>query len=339
MAIKYQQSMSQILRDLPLKKREIIERRFGINRPQRETLQSIGNDFNITRERVRQIVNESIYYIKETSISKIRAPINYISDYLQSNGDLKREDYLLTELGGQQYQNHIYFYLTIGDEFQRFNEDQDFYTVWTIKEKSVIRAKTVVQTLMTYLDKKKQPLPLEELHKPVKRQVHIKALHSYIETSKHISRSPEGLFGLIFWPEVNPKSIRDKAYIVLKRKGEPLRFQEITDEINRFFETSKNVSAESVHNELIRSSLFVLVGRGLYALREWGYEPGTVKDIIIKTLKESKKPLLKEEIVEKVLQQRKVEANTVILNLQDRTLFERDEKGGYSLKNIGVLSD
>jgi len=306
MEVKYQKFISEALKDLPSKKKEILERRFGISTGQKETLQAIGNDYGITRERVRQIINDSIGYIKETKLSKIQAPIEYIFDYLKQHGDLKREDSLLVELGREEYRNHVYFFLTIGDNFQRFNEDEDFYTLWTIKEQSVLRAKTIVKTVVTHLEKRKEPLPLEELRKTTTVRIHTRAFTSYIEVSKHISQSPEGLFGLIFWPEINPRSIRDKAYIVLKRKGQPLHFAEIAQAINTIFDSSRKVAPESVHNELIRSPLFVLVGRGIYALTEWGYEPGTVKDIIVKILKESKIPLSRQEIIDKVLQQRKV---------------------------------
>jgi hypothetical protein len=57
-----------------------------------------------------------------------------------------------------------------------------------------------------------------------------------------------------------------------------------------------------------------------------------VKDVITETLKESGKPLTKQEIVEKVLAKRMVKPNTVIINLQDSKLFKKDKDGKYSLK-------
>jgi hypothetical protein len=95
---------------------------------------------------------------------------------------------------------------------------------------------------------------------------------------------------------------------------------------------NRKVHVATVHNELIKDTRFVLVGRGLYALAEWGYQPGVVKEIISKVLKESKKPLTKEEIVEKVLGQRFVKENTVALNLQDKNRFVKDDKGMYNVR-------
>ena len=88
---------------------------------------------------------------------------------------------------------------------------------------------------------------------------------------------------------------------------------------------------ETVHNELIKDARFVLVGRGMYALSEWGYEPGTVTELIGNLLKQNG-PLTKEEILEKILAMRFIKENTILINLQNRKNFIKDEKGKYSLK-------
>ena len=90
---------------------------------------------------------------------------------------------------------------------------------------------------------------------------------------------------------------------------------------------------QTVHNELIKDPRFVLVGRGLYALKEWGYEEGQVKDVILKILKEARKPLPKEEILAGVLKQRMVKENTVLLNLNNKKYFLKTPEGKYISKD------
>lgn len=90
----------------------------------------------------------------------------------------------------------------------------------------------------------------------------------------------------------------------------------------------KKAHTATTHNELIKDDRFVLVGRGLYALSEWGYMTGVVKDVIAEIL-EKEGPLTKEEVVEKVLRERYVKNNTIVVNLQDSDLFDRDEEGRY----------
>jgi hypothetical protein len=66
-------------------------------------------------------------------------------------------------------------------------------------------------------------------------------------------------------------------------------------------------------------------------LREWGYITGVVKDVIKKVLlKEG--PLSREEIIDKVMKERYVKPNTILVNLQDSEIFGKDLKGRYFLR-------
>jgi len=150
-------------------------------------------------------------------------------------------------------------------------------------------------------------------------------ISSTLEISKKIQKNSEDLFGLRDWPEINPRGARDKAYLVFKKAKIPLHFTKVAEFI-------EGALPQTVHNELIRDERFVLVGRGIYALREWGYEPGQVKDVILKILKDERKPLAKEEILEKTLKQRLVKENTIFLNLSNTKYFLRDSQGKYIVK-------
>ncbi|MBU1151713.1 winged helix-turn-helix domain-containing protein, partial [Patescibacteria group bacterium] len=150
-----------------------------------------------------------------------------------------------------------------------------------------------------------------------------------LDLDKRLKRTSEG-FGLMSWRHINPKSIRDKAYIVLKRARKPLHFIEIANSITKAGFDKKIVTVQAVHNELIRYDQFVLVGRGLYGLKEFGYEKGTVADIIESLLKE-KSPLTKQEIIDGVLAQRHVKKGTISLNLQKNTHFVRVGRAVYKL--------
>ena len=141
-----------------------------------------------------------------------------------------------------------------------------------------------------------------------------------------------GLWGLAKWPTVNPKNIRDKIYVILETNREPMHFSDIASAIADSNFRRKNVTTQAIHNELIKDPRFVLIGRGIYALDSWGYKKGTVSDIIVDALKNSKKPMTREEIVSAVLKSRKVKETTILLNLQNKDLFERVEKNAYKLK-------
>jgi DNA-directed RNA polymerase delta subunit len=332
MAIKYQKILDNVLEGLPPKKQEILKRRFGLESGKIETLQSIGNDYGITRERVRQITNDIIGWVKERKAREIQTPTRYLFDYLKENGGLKKEEKLIRDLGKERFQNYVFFFLTIGEEFERFKETEEFYSLWMIEKTSFLKAKKIVDHTIKTLEKISEPAPLDKIKLKIPENLCHRVFLSYIEISKHIAQVSGGLYGLSYWPEINPRGLKDWAYLVLKQKNKPLHFTEIVNSISQI--SSKKVMPESVHNELIRNERFVLVGRGIYALKEWGYQPGTVKEIIIETLKRAKKPLLKEEIAKMVLAQRKVKTNTILINLQDKEVFRRDKEGRYWLRNF-----
>jgi DNA-directed RNA polymerase delta subunit len=321
----YQKICSNLISDLREKEREVILRRFGLEGLEKETLQSIGESFGICRERVRQIEEAGLAKIK-LKLQKYEKVFQNFLKYFKKYGELRREDILLADLGGEK-KNEVYFLLSLREPFRRINQNKEYYSFWTINENSVQLAKRVINSISDQLQKTGRPLKIEELK--VSPRLKREALVSYLEISKIIQKNKKGLYGLKDWPEINPRGVKDKAYLVFKELQRPLHFREVAKMI-------KGSNLATVHNELIRDERFVLIGRGIYALREWGYEPGEVKDVILKILKEEKKPLTKEEILEKIKKQRIVKPNTVFLNLSNKDYFERDENGRYRIKTAQI---
>ena len=254
---------SNLLKDLPERQRDILDRRFGLA-GEKQTLESIGRNYDITRERVRQIEEDGLRGLRE----KLESPIcqnvfQYFIKTLENAGSLRREDLLLKELGGEKFKNHVLFLLTLGQSFQRSGETEEFYPFWTIDKNALNIAKKHIAAFTSVLGKQKKALPLP-LNVP----------SAYFEISKAILKGPEGLYGLKEWPEINPRGVKDKAYLVLKKTQKPLHFTQVARGIG------ENALPQTVHNELIKDNRFVLVGRGTYALAEWGYQPGTVKDVL-----------------------------------------------------------
>jgi len=287
----------------------------------RETLESIGKDLGITRERVRQIERDGFLRLKP-EIKKEQKTFNYFKDFLKKTGDLRKEKSLLFELGGERFQNEVYFLLVLGDDLVRFRETDDFHSFWSINQKTWTFVPKIINSIDEKLKKIGKPLKLEELS-AVKLTPEI--LTSYLAISKKIQGNAEGFFGLKDWPEINPKRIKDKAYLVFKKEQKPLHFSQVANLIDLAL-------VQTVHNELIKDSRFVLIGRGIYALKEWGYEEGMVKDVIFNILKTACRPLKKEEVLEKTLKQRLVKENTVFLNLSNKKYFLRNSEGLYTIR-------
>lgn len=330
----YSKICNTLLGYLPERQKDVLNRRFGLVNAETETLQSIGDDFGITRERVRQIEREGLSRLspwkKEENAQEI---FSHFSRYFSSQGGLKREDLLLGSLGGDSYQNHVFFLLTLGDEFHRFPDEEISHPFWSTEEDISARVQEVIKRLLSKFEAENRLL-LEENILPLAQDQPTQFFYSAIEIARDIEKGPLGEFGLVFWPEIKPRGVRDVAYLVLKKGGSPLHFRQIAEVANSLGDLwpRKTVLPQTVHNELIRDERFVLVGRGLYALREWGYNNGTVREVILHVLKEANNPLCKEEIVENVLKQRHVKENTVVLNLHNKKYFLRTAEGKYLLK-------
>ena len=140
--------------------------------------------------------------------------------------------------------------------------------------------------------------------------------------------------GLIHWPEIKPRGVKDRAFLAFKKHGKPLHFTDVAKMIDKleYNQPNKKTYAQTVHNELIKDSRFVLVGRGTYALSEWGYTPGTIKDVIVKVLQTTNQPMHKDDVVKEVLAQRMVAKNTVLMNLNIKNNFDKDDKGNYFIR-------
>lgn len=341
MDFNYQKICSDLLEDLPERTKGVISHRFGLlsveespgaKSPKRKTLQAIGKDYGITRERVRQIQNDGFLKLRDKK-KKYQKTFQYFTNYLKEQGGLQKESGLLPKLGGEKFKSHIFFLLTIGDQFDRTSGTKEFYPLWLIHRDYLASAQKTIDYFYKVLEKAGQPLTQKELldkGKGNSSNLSYAALISYLQASKKIKQNAEGLYGLSDWPEINPRGIKDKAYLVFKKENKPLHFREATSLISDLF--PQEALSQTVHNELIRDSRFVLVGRGLYALKEWGYTPGVVKDIIFRILGESKEPLARKEIVEKVLEQRFVKENTILVNLQNKEYFFKTPDKRYTIR-------
>lgn len=336
----YKNICASLLKDLPERTASVIERRFGLKEEgERETLEAIGETYGITRERVRQIEKEGISKVK-TRTKEYAKLFSYFKELIDSFGGIKEEDELISSIGKGKNYNQISFLLNLEDGIANYPEDENFYSFWAKDKKTADLAKKIVEFCISKFNEDKKPAEFKSFiennkinfSKIAGKSLEEDILNSYLGISKNIKMNPEGQIGLINWVEINPRSIKDIAYLIFKKENKSLHFGIVADLIQKspYFSKDK-IHTATVHNELIKDERFVLVGRGLYALKEWGYEPGVVKDVITRILKSENKPMSKEEILERVLKQRVVKANTVFLNLQNKNYFLKDSNGNYTI--------
>jgi hypothetical protein len=338
MNLNYQKIQSDLFKAIPDRSQDILRRRFGLSGKEKETLDSIGRDLSVTRERVRQIEAVSLSKLSAIQNSEIKELRQLFRDYLDGYGGIKREDIVLQELSSEQVDHpYVAFFLVLEPDFFSNKADETVYPFWATDPENIKLAHDIAERLTAEIEQRHSALPEEEILKICPQEERV--IRSCLELARKIEQAIDGRYGLVDWPEVCPQRLKDKAYLVLKETGEPLHFRKVADLINEFNskwnlgqgQRVREALSQTVHNELIRDPRFVLVGRGLYALREWGYQEGTVRDLIVRALKETGRPMTKDEILEYVLQQRFVEKTTVLLNLSRKDYFNRQPDKTYIL--------
>jgi hypothetical protein len=324
------------------KEREVITRRYAIGQDKNETLEKIGQTFSVTRERVRQIENGALKKLRRTiNNTKLRTVVKFAKEILNSVDGVILEQTLVNKILSESKEfeldeNLIRLSLSIDKDIIIVKKSAANHVAWHDSQKINLKTiKDIGTQTIKILEKKKDCTDVNTLVADVEAKLKGKAtakqIQSALEIFVDLKETEEGV-GLTKWRHINPKSIRDKALIVMRNSGKPIHFIEIANVISKSGFDGKSVTTQAVHNELIRDESFVLVGRGLYALREWGYADGTVEDVIKDILLKAGKPLTKTEICKEVLLRRDVKIGTIALNLQKNPHFVRVGRAVYEYK-------
>ncbi len=336
LSFKPKQTVKRLLSSLPDRARDVISYRYGLGKDsKRMTLDAIGKLYGITRERVRQIENYALSNIRKSEEYKQeKAVFGEIENLLHSLGGIVVEDDFLGHVSKDvSLQNHIHFLLVVGEPFKRRKEDDHFRHRWHVNEDVSKKVEEALRKLYGNL-KNEDLLPesemiskfllhLEDVSERYKNQ---EVVRRWLAISKAIGKNALGDWGVSHSSNIKTKGVRDYAFLVIRKHGSPIHFRDVAKQISTMF--NKKAHIATTHNELIKDKRFVLVGRGLYALAEWGYVPGVVRDVIRQVV-EKNGPMTKEEIIDKVLKERYVKENTIAVNLQNPKYFKKDKEGRY----------
>ncbi len=328
----------RLLNNLTERSRDVLIKRYGLGKStDRMTLEAIGGEYNITRERVRQIEEHSLAAIRKSDSYK-ESEKNFIElrGVVDDLGGIISESELLDCVSNNvATRNHVHFILVVGDQFLKFKENDSFNHRWAVDKELATTVENSIGKLcdgMTCYD----IVPESELIKTFldhlkdisDKYKNDEIVRRWLSMSKKIAKNPLGEWGKAESSNINVKGVRDYAYLVIRKHGSPMHFKELAEQIAKTFNRKAHVA--TTHNELIKDARFVLVGRGLYALKDWGYSSGVVKDVIKEILSKNG-PLSKEEVIKRVLKERYVKENTIAVNLQNQKYFKKNKTGKYYL--------
>lgn len=337
-SFKPKQVTKRLLSPLQDRAHDIIVNRYGLDDgADTKTLEAIGKKYGITRERVRQIENAALGAIRKSdNFKQEHKTFSELKALIESTGAMVHEDDFLSFISkDKSVQNHVRFYLVLGDEFKKLKEDDHFHGRWTVDEELSEAVHDALHSVYRTLDDKEllseEDLVIrfiKELKDVAQQYKNEEVARRWLSISKKIGKNPLGEWGPSESQNIKTRGIKDYAFLMMRKHGSPMHFREVAKAIVDTFGRKTHVA--TTHNELIKDPRFVLVGRGYYALAEWGYKPGIVRDVIKEILVKDG-PLTKEEVIERVLKERFLKKNTILVNLQNAKYFKKLADGRYSV--------
>jgi len=319
---------------------DIIKRRFGLNGGKVATLEAIGREYKITRERVRQIEADALKLLRrEDHLVELRPLLQVLETRLVDFGNVAAHHHFLDACADKAHHRDLVLLLTLDNFFQRFPETNTSYERWMSDRARAASVEKILAGVVRDLEKTAATVPEQKLYEIAARNAmevmghtpEERILKAYMATSKVIRKNPYGEYGLVSWPTITPTGVKDKAYAALAKSGQPLHFRQVAAAIDQAGWNRRKAHPQTVHNELIKDKRFVLVGRGLYGLSEWGFEPGAVREVLVSVFRRAQRPLSKEQAIQLVLEKRAVKPQTILLNLQNKSLFRKMENEEYVL--------
>ena len=340
-------SINEIVDNLLLllseKEKSVITKRFNLDNKGKHTLEAIGKEFSVTRERIRQIENNGLNKMKRNVFNTaLKSLHDFVGSYVRERGGLYRHDTLVNDLVKLTNQESIHtpsinLSLVLHEDLETVGNTINFHPYIRIKDMRDHSIKHASNHLINQLHKHGDVRHVEKIHNDSKDyfsdiEFDLHKLKSLVDIDKRLTLLEEAMVGLQEWRHINPRTLRDKISYILRNEKKPLHFADISEKIIAENFDNKNVNVQAVHNELIRHESFVLIGRGIYAMAEWGYERGTVADVITRILKE-KGELDMDDIISEVLKKREVKRITIQLALKNADKFERVGRKRYVAKN------
>ena len=336
-SFKPKQVTKRITSHLQDRASDVIMNRFGLTLGgDKKTLEEIGKKYNITRERVRQVEDAALHLIKKSNAYKSeQAVFEELKQLIHSLGSIVAENELLSHISKDKtVQNHIHFFLELGDAFKKHREDNHFHIRWSVDDGVADKVHDSLRKLYASLnDEDLVPETeiikrfLDHLKDVAEKYKNEEIAKRWLAMSKNIGQNQLGEWGKAMSPNIHTRGVKDYAYLVMRKHGSPMHFREVADSISKTF--NRKIHYATCHNELIKDSRFILVGRGMYALAEWGYKAGIAREVIRDILKKDG-PLSKEEVVNRVNKERYFKKNTILVNLVNAKYFKKNKNGLYS---------
>lgn len=331
------------------KEQFVLVKKFGLADGKEVALQQIGLEFSMTRERIRQIENQALMRFRRLIINndKYLKIIEAAKEILHANGGLLSRDKLISmvieskvsDLSGQELKIVLLSDFDVNSLTRNRILNNCFY-IDPLYEQLIADISVYVHDYFI-----KDGNPEQNVYNFID---HLKSIYEAKYTNISYLQSNEfyqNLFDIICdiacfdghighgkSAKVNPRTIKTKILYVFSVVNKPMHYAEMTNKIIEFFPW-RPVKISTVHNEMVKSrDVFVNIGLGIYAPKARWFAGWVVKEILVRVMKKLGRAAPIKEITQRVLKEKMVSPNTVLLNLHKyKTLFKKNEQGYYYL--------
>lgn len=333
----------KVISSLSEKEQIIMKKRVGMFW-KRETLQDIWLSFNppVTRERIRQLETNWIKKLQKIHKSDLFNSIQSNAiELLKIHWWILVEDKLISvlikELNIEKSVNPWMLEIIVqsGTEILKSKQKQWCKLYFYFNNFPEHLVESIHKEAVKILRRKKDIMEKMELYEIIRNKfvwkVKLKSslIDAILDINLDIVKWENNFIWLSAWKILNPKTLKEKVMFIFKKEWVPMHFVDVSNKIS--FYLWETVKINTVHNELIKNPVFILIWRGIYALKEWWFKPWNVKDVIVWVLTKSKTPMTAEEIAKSVMKVREVKRTTVYMNLQDRSVIERVWRNRFQL--------
>ena len=159
--------VEQLLILLSERERFVIERRFALDKSEKATLEEIGQHYNVTRERIRQIENNALNKLKRNINNSVLSDINDSAlVYINQHGGIIREDtilsYLLKDKSGFSISAFL-FILSLDKRFVRKTNTISFIPHFKMESYSDKLIDSICSESLKILKGRKDIIKIEDL--------------------------------------------------------------------------------------------------------------------------------------------------------------------------------
>lgn len=299
----------------------IISNRYGL-KEKAVSLAEIGRDLKLSRERVRQLETEIKRKLKKIISQKSEEIKGAIKPYpivprSLGSGEFKKLD--------QIDKNYYKLFYDVLPDYELVKKHQKLNASWRHLSKTIDLLIDDLAQIKEKLDKF-DTLNSKKLARIINYSVDELVL--LVEAASELHLASDGQVGYTGNRLVNPKTIPDKMLYVLKHMNKPMHFKDLAHQIGQNYKDGKKINPATVHNELIANDRFVLIGRGTYALKDWGYKPGSVSELIYELI-EMTGPKTHKEIIDFISKQRRIRKNTIVINIKGEKRIAKNLQGEY----------